>query len=270
VSAADVLTAAKYDWVQAAVHVTASGRELRMNSGRESLINLVRSRIEVARATAANNMSRDLYSDGALANQMNGLANIIQTNGQGTVGGIDSATYTWWRNKFKEMSGAGTYADTLTFRLFDAAGASPVQLGTDRTAPAQARIEARAQLNIAGTSGSFGAFELDEIDFGALSTGATRNAVVQVRATRPVSITLSSQNLGLLKHQDLPSAAGVPYALQLDGASVDLTAGGFGLARTPALNLNGTSYPMTVTIMDTNGRAAGAYKDRLTITVTPQ
>jgi spore coat protein U-like protein len=168
------------------------------------------------------------------------------------------------------IAGAGTYADTLTFRLFDAAGASPVQLGTDRTAPAQARIEARAQLNIAGTSGSFGAFELDEIDFGALSTGATRNAVVQVRATRPVAITLSSQNQGLLKHQDLPSAAGVPYALQLDGASVDLTAGGFGLARTPALNLNGTNYPMTVTIIDTNGRAAGAYKDRLTITVTPQ
>ena len=28
-----VLTAAKYDWMQAAVNVTASGRELRMNSG---------------------------------------------------------------------------------------------------------------------------------------------------------------------------------------------------------------------------------------------
>lgn len=168
------------------------------------------------------------------------------------------------------IAGAGNYADTLTFRLFDASGPTPVQVGTDRTAPAAARIEARAQLNIAGTSGSFGAFELDEIDFGALTTGATRNAVVQVRATRPVAITVSSENLGQLKHETLPAATSVPYALQLDGASVNLTAGVYALARTPALNLNGTNYPMTVTITDTAGRAAGAYKDRITITVSPQ
>ncbi len=168
------------------------------------------------------------------------------------------------------IAGAGTYADTLSFRLFDVGGATPVALGTLRTAPADARIEARAQLNIAGTSGSFGAFELDEIDFGALATGSTRNAVVQVRATRPVAITLSSENNGQLKHESLPAATGVPYALQLDGTGVDLTAGLWLMGRTPALNLNGTNYPMTVTIVDTAGRAAGAYKDRLTITVMPQ
>lgn len=168
------------------------------------------------------------------------------------------------------IAGAGSYADTLTFRLFDAAGSTPVQLGSDRTAPAAARIEARAQLNIAGTSGSFGAFELDEIDFGALATGTTRNAVVQVRATRPVAITVSSENLGQLKHEDLPAATGVPYALRLDTDVVNLMAGPYTLSRTPDLSLNGTNFPMMVTITDTAGRAAGAYKDRLTITVTPQ
>src|SRR5258708_10273002 len=40
----DILTAAKFDWVQAAVHVVASGRELRMNSGKEQLIDLAKSR----------------------------------------------------------------------------------------------------------------------------------------------------------------------------------------------------------------------------------
>ena len=34
IGASDVFTAAKYDWVQSAVHVTASGREMRMSSGR--------------------------------------------------------------------------------------------------------------------------------------------------------------------------------------------------------------------------------------------
>jgi hypothetical protein len=105
VNASDVLTAAKFDWVQAAINVVASGKELRMNSGKEQLIDLAAARLKNAQRTAANNMSIDLYSSGALANQMGGLSHIIQTNGQGTVGGIDSATYTFWRNKFLEATG---------------------------------------------------------------------------------------------------------------------------------------------------------------------
>jgi hypothetical protein len=108
VNASDVLTAAKYDWVQAAINVVASGRELRMNSGKEQLIDLAAARTKNAMRTAANNMSVDLYSSGALTNQMGGLANIIQTNGQGTVGGINSLTYGFWRNQFREASGTNT------------------------------------------------------------------------------------------------------------------------------------------------------------------
>ncbi len=110
-NASDVLTSAKYDWSQAALHVTASGRELRMNQGsKERMINLVKARKDNALKTAANNMSIDIYSDGALANQIGGLAHMIQTNGQGTVGGINSTTYTFWRNKFKEMTGTNLAA----------------------------------------------------------------------------------------------------------------------------------------------------------------
>lgn len=113
IGASDVLSAAKYDWAQVALHVTASGREVKMNNSQERMINLVKARVDVAMATAANNMSVDLYSDGALTNQIGGLANVIQTNGQGTVGGINSATYTFWRNKFKEVSGTGATYSTL-------------------------------------------------------------------------------------------------------------------------------------------------------------
>jgi hypothetical protein len=109
ISASDVVSAAKYDWVQAAVHITASGRELRMNAGSNKLIDLADTRIANAKRTAANNMSVDLYSSGALANQLGGLALIIQTNGQGTVGGIDSATYAFWRNQFREIAGSNTW-----------------------------------------------------------------------------------------------------------------------------------------------------------------
>lgn len=109
IAASDVISAAKYDWVQAAVHVTASGRELAMNGGKEQLINLAEARTRNALRTASNNMSVDLYGSGALTNQMGGLAHIIQTNGQGTVGGINSTTYSFWRNQFREVTGTNAW-----------------------------------------------------------------------------------------------------------------------------------------------------------------
>ena len=109
-SASDVISAAKYAFQQVALHVTASGRELRMNSGKEQMINLVKARKENALRTAANNFAIDFYSDGALTNQIGGLANLIQTAGTGTVGGIDSSTFTFWKNKFREMTGTNLAA----------------------------------------------------------------------------------------------------------------------------------------------------------------
>ena len=109
-AASDVISSVKYAYQQVALHVTASGRELRMNSGKEQMINLVAARKKNAMRTASNQFSIDLYSDGSLTNQINGLSNLIQTNGQGTVGGIDSATWTFWRNQFKEMTGTNLAA----------------------------------------------------------------------------------------------------------------------------------------------------------------
>ena len=78
------------------------------------MINLVKARKQNAMDTAANGFSVDLYSDGSLQNQVVGLAGIIQTNGQGTVGGINSTTQTWWRNKFREITGTNAYTkDTI-------------------------------------------------------------------------------------------------------------------------------------------------------------
>lgn len=109
ISASDVLSAAKFDWMQAAINVTASGRELRMNSGKNQIIDLAKARLKNAMRTSANNMSVDIYSDGSLTNQMGGLKNIITTDGTGTVGGINSATYAWWANQFYEIPGTNAW-----------------------------------------------------------------------------------------------------------------------------------------------------------------
>lgn len=107
VAASDVFTAAKYDWAQVAIHVTASGRELRMNNGPEQMIDLSKARIKNAMNTAANNFSIDMYGSGALTNQIGGLGLIVTSDGTGTVGGINSGTYTWWANQFFENTGTG-------------------------------------------------------------------------------------------------------------------------------------------------------------------
>ena len=104
-----VLTAAKYDWVMAAVHVAASGEELRKNAGRSQMIDLVQARVNNARRTAANMMSIDLFSSGALTNQMGGLGAIVTSDGTGTVGGINSSTYTFWANQFREIASSNAW-----------------------------------------------------------------------------------------------------------------------------------------------------------------
>jgi hypothetical protein len=112
-NASDVLTSVVYPYRQVALHVVSSGRELRMNMGREAMLNLVEAKKANAIRTATNQFAIDLYSSGALSEQINGLQNIIQTNGEGTVGGIDSATWTFWKNKFREATGTNSAA-TLT------------------------------------------------------------------------------------------------------------------------------------------------------------
>lgn len=104
VSPSDVMSAATYAWKQAVIHVTANGLEVRANSGKNQILDLVENRIMVALKTFANNMSTDLYSDGTASNQINGLQLTIADSGTGTVGGINSSTYTWWKNKVQSAA----------------------------------------------------------------------------------------------------------------------------------------------------------------------
>lgn len=98
ISASDVLSAAAFQWRNVAIHVTANGTELRNNSGKEQMINLVESRLKNAYRSANNNMSSDVYSDGTASNQVNGLQALVSDLGTGTVGGINSTTFTFWKS----------------------------------------------------------------------------------------------------------------------------------------------------------------------------
>jgi hypothetical protein len=165
---------------------------------------------------------------------------------------------------------AAVYTDVLTFRVYRVSPTPQVQMGTDRTAGASGQVEARAQINIAGASGAFGSpFALASLDFGTLATGASKSAIVQVRATSPVSINVTSANLGRLKHSVLTGDAGVPYTLTIDGSNVALGGTTSSLLRSPPISLDGVNYPMSVKIGDVKGRPSGNYQDTLTVNVAP-
>lgn len=104
VAASDVITSAEYQWRQAAVNVTASGLEIRSNSGPDAFIKLTKAKIKNAQRTMANNLSVDIYSDGTASNQINGLQAIISDAGTGTVGNINSSTWSFWQNKVQSAA----------------------------------------------------------------------------------------------------------------------------------------------------------------------
>ena len=131
VGVSDVISAAEYNIKQAAVPVVISGLEMLQNAGREKMIDLLDARLTVAESTLANLISGGLYSDGTGAGgkEIDGLDAAIPLNpATGTYGGIDRATWTFWRNQFVDA----TAADPTTIQgLFNDLWVQQVR-GTDR------------------------------------------------------------------------------------------------------------------------------------------
>jgi hypothetical protein len=104
INPSDVLSGAEYTWRQIAIHVTASGEELRKNSGGSQIIKLAKSRLTNAMRSFKNNFSADIYGDGTLPNQIGGLQLLVADAGTGTVGGINSSTFPFWQNRFQSAA----------------------------------------------------------------------------------------------------------------------------------------------------------------------
>ena len=100
VSPSDVLSAAVFDYKQLAGNVTISGLEQIKNSGEQAIINLLEARINVLEKSMMNSLSTSIYSDGtgSSGKEVGGLQLIVADGGTGTVGGINSSTFTFWQN----------------------------------------------------------------------------------------------------------------------------------------------------------------------------
>ena len=106
VGISDVISAAEFELKQAAVPVVISGLEMLQNSGKEQMIDLLEARISVAESTLSNLISAALYSDGTGSGgkEITGLDLAVPVDPTtGTYGGIDRATYTFWRSKVSTL-----------------------------------------------------------------------------------------------------------------------------------------------------------------------
>ena len=118
VQASDVISAAEFPWRQVAGNVVASGLELRTNAGKSAILNLVKARITNCLRSMRNTLATDIYSDGTTANQINGLQALVSDAGTGTVGGINSTTYSFWasivQSAASPLQGGGAITPSAT------------------------------------------------------------------------------------------------------------------------------------------------------------
>lgn len=132
VAAQDVISAAEFDIKQLACPVIMSGLEQLQNSGKEQMIDLLEARISVAESTMMNLAANALYTDGTGSGgkEVVGLDAAVSINPTvGTYGGINRATWTFWRNKFTSV--AGPLSATNILPAMNAMWASLVR-GADR------------------------------------------------------------------------------------------------------------------------------------------
>lgn len=118
VSQSDVFTAAEFNWRQIAINVVSSGYELRVNSGAQAIAKLAKARIRNAIHTFGNLFSADMYGDGSLTNQIDGIQKMVADTPTNTVGGINAGTWGFWQNKVQSaaapLQGGGAITPSAT------------------------------------------------------------------------------------------------------------------------------------------------------------
>lgn len=102
----ETISEADYEPANAVASVTLSGPDLAKNRGKERTLNLLEGKLDNAEATMKNNITKAVYGDGTVAKSFAGLKAFVTDNGTGTVGGIDSGTWLFWKNQFQSIARA--------------------------------------------------------------------------------------------------------------------------------------------------------------------
>jgi hypothetical protein len=110
----DGIARAIFDWAQAYVSITISGRERNLNKGDSAVINLLEAKFTQAEESLREEMVDQLYSDGTgnAGKDITGMRAVMSETG--SYGSIDPATYTWWLPTHNASLGTLTVAGLRT------------------------------------------------------------------------------------------------------------------------------------------------------------
>lgn len=130
------ISAAQFNFKQYADAVSMSGLEMLKNSGKERIIDLLDSRMDISEARLLNRISADIYGDGTGNGGKNitGLAAAVpDVPTTGTYGGIDRALWTFWRSqKFSGLTDGGAAVSASNIIPYMTALSLRLVRGTDK------------------------------------------------------------------------------------------------------------------------------------------
>ena len=108
------ISAAEFEWRQYAASISISGIEEAKNNGDAEIINLLEAKIMQAEESMREGFNTMFFADGTgnSSKDWNGLDNLVDNTG--TVGNIDSSTYTWWKSYKETTATALTLAQMAT------------------------------------------------------------------------------------------------------------------------------------------------------------
>lgn len=105
------LTTAQYQWKYVAGNLTRYFTDDQQNKGKQAQLNLANQKIDNLKNSLSNKFEEFMFGDGTgnSSKDPNGLRTfIVSSPSSGTVGNIDAASNSWWRNKQKTSTGAAS------------------------------------------------------------------------------------------------------------------------------------------------------------------
>ena len=116
------ISAAQFPIAQYASAVTISGLEMLQNSSKEAIIDLLEGRVQVAEGQLLNRIQTDIYGNGTGngGKNLTGLAAAVADSpSTGTYGGINRATWSFWRNQaFSGVTNGGAAVSAANIQAY--------------------------------------------------------------------------------------------------------------------------------------------------------
>ena len=130
------ISGAQFSITQYASAVTISGLEMIQNSGKEAIIDLLDGRMNVAEAQLVNRIGGDIYLDGTgnSGKNITGLAAAVPDSpSTGTYGGINRASFSFWRSvAYSGVTNGGSAVTASNIQQYMDALAVQLIRGTDK------------------------------------------------------------------------------------------------------------------------------------------